>query len=379
MYRLSLGQTILVLSLHLLLFGCAIFGQERPADELVAARCWSYPLNEAGAVTFASDADRVFLGMSGARIEAVTLDGSKLWATDLGGDITSNILPQRNILFVATLGPPASEGRPGEAMLRALSRETGITVWTLKLPGSTKTFLHAVNEDLIVVSNSGVIQSIDAKTGAVKWKREIADGFVATPVFSREKVLVAASGKQVFGVLLATGEIDSMRRSLVTITALAETGAGEIVTGDERGNITAFAGGRDKASWRFKVGGQISGLSALADNLLVTSHDNFVYFISGRNGDVIWKKRLAGRVSHVASVANKYALSTSFEEHGAAITELLTGKPLGNIVLANEESITADPSVSAGRVFILTTQSLHAVSFDGCSSDKKVAEKIVRN
>jgi outer membrane protein assembly factor BamB len=379
MHRFSLLQINLVLALHLSLLASAVVAQARPGDELVASRCWSYPLSEAGAVAFAPDADRVFLGMGGARVEAVGVDGAKLWSTDLGGDITSNLLPSKTTIFVATAGPAAGEGRSGEGILRALSRETGITLWTLKLTNAVRHALHSFNEDLIIVSTVGAIQSVDAKSGSVKWKREIADGFVASPVFGKEKLLVAASGKQVFGVLLATGEIDSMRRLPVAITALTETSAGELVTGDERGNITAFVNGSDKISWRFKAGGQISGLYAQGDNLLVTSHDNFVYFMSSRNGDVVWKKRLAGRVSHVANIANKYALSTSFDEPGAAVTELLTGKPVGQIVLGSEESITADPSVSSGRIFILTTRSLHAVSFDGCSADKKIAEKIVKN
>jgi len=380
MHRSYFLPIAFLLILHVsLLPPSGILAQAQPGDEIVASRCWSYPLGAEGAVAITPDADRVFLGMGGARVEAVGVDGAKLWSSDLGGDISSNLLPRENTIFVATAGPSAGEGKPDESILRALSRETGITVWTMKLPSAARHFLHNLDQDLVVISMGGVIQSVDARSGLVKWKREIADGFVASPVFSRNKVLVATTAKQVFGVLLATGEIDSMRRSTIAITALTETSAGGLVTGDDRGNITAFVNGSDKVSWRFKAGGQISGLYAQGDHLLVTSHDNFVYFISGRNGDVVWKKRLAGRVSHVASIANKYALSTSLDEHRAAVTELLTGKPVGQIVLGSEESITADPSVSSGRIFILTTRSLHAVSFDGCSADKKLAEKIVKN
>src|SRR5688500_9129194 len=127
MHRLSHGQIVLVLILCVFLLIGTAAPQARSEDELVATRRWSYPLNGAGAVTFAPDADRIFLGMGGARVEAVAVDGAKLWSSDLGGDIISNILPRKNTLFVATAGPATGDGKSGDGMLRALSRETGIT------------------------------------------------------------------------------------------------------------------------------------------------------------------------------------------------------------------------------------------------------------
>ncbi len=378
MHRTPLPR-IIFLVLICTFFLPAAFGQAKPAEELVVTKCWSYPLTESPGVAMASDGSNVFVSLSGAKIEALSLDGRKIWASELGGEIASNLLPLEVGVFVVTATGAADGGKSGGGVLRALSTETGITTWTLKLPGAERHFLSGFNGSVIVVSKSGVIQSVDAKTGLVKWKREIAEGFVASPVFNGGKVLVAASGKQIFGISSATGEIDSLRKLPFSVTALGETAAGELLGGDERGNVTSFANGHDKVSWKFKTGGEISGVYGVGDGLLVTSHDNFVYFMTGRNGDVVWKKRLAGRVSHIASVFNKYAVITSFEEHLVLLMELSSGKVAGQIVFGPDEYLVADPvnwstegsSVSgAGRpvqgpILILTNQASYAFSVSG--------------
>lgn len=364
MHRTQLPKIISLVLICTLLLAGAGFGQTKPGEELVVTKCWSYPLTESG-VGIASDGSQVYVGLNGAKIEAVSLDGRKIWASELGGEIASNILPLETGLVVATVSGAGEARKSVDGVLRAVSRETGITMWTLKLPGAERHFLSIFNGWVVVVSKTGVIQSVDAKSGLVKWKREIADGFVATPVFNGVKVLVAANGRQVFGVSLATGEIDSLRKPTFAVTALGEIVSGEVVGGDDRGNVTSFVNGTDKASWKFKTGGEISGIYGLGESLLVTSHDNFVYFMTSRNGDVVWKKRLAGRVSHIASVFNKYAVITSFEEHGAVIAELSSGKVAGQIVLGAEEYLVADPVSASDLIFVLTNQASYAFSVNG--------------
>src|SRR5207245_1415222 len=159
---------------------------------------------------------------------------------------------------------------------------------------------------------SGAVQSIDAKSGTVKWKREIAEGFASEPVFDGGKLIVATTAKQIFVVSLASGEIDSMRKVQYGITSLAEAATGEIIAGDDRGNVSSLINGTDKPYWKFKSGGEISAIFTVGDHLLITSHDNFVYFLVNRSGGLVWKKRLTGRVSQIATYTDRFALITSF-------------------------------------------------------------------
>lgn len=341
-------------------------GQQKPAGEVVMTRCWAF---ETQGTRVAADGLRIFLGSADATINAIAVDGSKLWSTSLGGDISSNLLPLDDGLFVVTrTGTEANQSR--DAVLRALSKETGVTAWTQKLPESAAYFLGGYNGSIIIVARNGIIWSVDAKNGTTLWTREITDGFVAEPVFNGNKVTLASTGKQIFVISMATGEIQSMRKSAFAVTSLDETASGDLVTGDERGNVISYAADREKAVWRFKSGGQISGIAVLGQHLLVTSHDNFVYLLARRTGDVDWKRRLAGRVAGIGGVGREYVLVSGFEERGAIIADIVSGRVAARIAFEEDETLVAGPIAARDAIVLLTTKSAYAYSFNGCGQTK---------
>ena len=189
-------------------------------------------------------------------------------------------------------------------MLRGVSKETGITAWTVKLPDASLHFLGATNGALLVVSGSGSLQSIDPKTGIAKWKREIADGFALEPILAGDKMFLISTAKQLFTISLASGEIESMRKlsSGATARAIAETVTSSLVT--NAAVLISLENG-EKDNWKFKTGGSISAILPVGDDLLVVSHDNFVYFLSARNGGLAWKKRLSARPFQIGTVGSR--------------------------------------------------------------------------
>ncbi|MFT3745237.1 MAG: PQQ-binding-like beta-propeller repeat protein [Pyrinomonadaceae bacterium] len=351
----------------------AVFGQNKPVSpEITVTKCWAYPTIELG-MAIASDGTRIYTGGDGAKIESLSLDGKKIWSTELGGDLSSNLFPTEKGLVLATSTERAT-GEKAASVLRSLSKETGITNWTVKLPEAERYVLGPYSGSAIVVSKSGTIQAMDAADGSVKWKREIAEGFVAEPVFSPTKVIVAGKANQIFSVSLATGEIESMRRSVFPVTSLGELPSGEIVAGDERGNVSTL-NGTDKPLWRFKSGGEISRIFISGENILATSHDNFIYLLMARNGDVDWKKRLGGRVLQLANVGDKYVLTMSFEENVAIFTDLVTGKVAGQIVFAEGEKLVAQPVVSNAAIYMHTDRAVYSYSLGTCGERDLLTKK----
>ncbi len=347
------------------------FGQPKPAAEVDVAKCWSYPALDGGASLLASDSAGLYVGGDGGRIMALSLDGKKLWSTELGGIISSNILAIDSGLYIVTSTTANNIGTTGGSILRSLSKETGVTNWTLRITEANQHFIGSFSDRLVVVSDIGVIQSLDAKTGAVKWKREIAEGFAAEPKFFAEKLVVASTGKQVFVISLATGEIDSMRKLVFGVTAVGQTAAGDLIVGDERGNLTSFLGSTEKLNWKFRSGGEISAILMVGTNILITSHDNFAYSLFAKNGGVEWKRRLAGRVARVATLGERYVLMSSIDEHGAVLTDLATGKVAGQIVLGDDERINYNPKATSELIFLLTSDSIRSFSLNGCTAKKE--------
>ncbi len=222
-----LPKIIILTAICAYLVSQTAYGQTMPAGEVDVTKCWSYPIGEEIGSGLVADGVRVYLGGSGGRIEALSPDGKKMWATELGGDIVSNLLPAEAGLFLVTARVSDETGKPAsENLLRSLSKETGITNWTAKMPEASKYFIGNTPGVIILVSKSGVIQSIDSKTGAVKWKREIADGFASEPRFYADKLVVASSAKQVFVISLALGEIDSLRKLPFGVSAVGQTAVG---------------------------------------------------------------------------------------------------------------------------------------------------------
>jgi outer membrane protein assembly factor BamB len=154
------------------------------------------------------------------------------------------------------------------------------------------------------------------------------------------------------------------------ITAVAKTPTGEAIAGDGRGNLTVL-NGAEKPFWKFKSGGEISRIFVNGSQVVAASHDNFVYQLRMRNGDVEWKKRLGGRVQQMAILNGQYVLTASFDEKAAVLTDILTGKVVGQIPFSENETIAAPPSYSESAITILTDRAVHQYSLSGCPAKKE--------
>lgn len=356
---------VLIVTCSFLICTC-IFGQKKASVEVDIAKCWGYPLGGAAGEQIISDGGRIFIGSGGGKIEALSLDGKRTGSSEFGGGISSNIIATDGGLFFVTSAISTNGSKSGDSKLRSVTTETGITNWAVKLPDAEEYYISNFKGNIIVVSKTGALQSIDAKQGGVMWKQEIAKSITAKPEFTATGVIVATTGNQIFNVSMETGQIDSMRKTAFGITAITVIEKEVLIAGDERGNIVSLKGA-DKPLWSFKTGGSMSGLIAVGDHILAASHDNFVYFLAGRNGSRVWKKRLSGRVFNVANIMDQYALLSGFQEGGAMLIYLESGRVAGQIIFDDEESIASAPSVISrgGPIIVLTNKAAYAFSLSG--------------
>lgn len=361
---------ILSFSLALVMLHVAFFAQAQQGGETDPARCWARPASEM--TQLAGDRGGLFATGRDARLAAFSLEGDKLWTSELGGDITSNLLLLENSVVVAA-SAVSTNGSPSGTAVRSLSRETGIAGWSTPVSTAPRHFLGRANGSVIVVSSAGTIEALDPATGAVRWRRQIAEGFAGGPAMNDTNLFVASRAGQLFAISVATGEIDSTRKLTSALTVPATAGSeGGVVVGDERGNITALEN-VEKLNWRFKTGGSVSALYMVDGSLLAASHDNFVYFLSGRNGAMSWKKRLSGRATRVGLVNGTYALVSSIDEHGATLLDLASGRVAGQILLGPGEVVLDEPVTIGDRIFILTNEGINSFGLRGCIRKEEAA------
>ncbi len=362
---MRLPKFIFLGAIFLFLLYSSLLGQKKVSAEVDVSKCWSYPLGDDFGEQVVSDGRNVFLAAGGAKVEALSLDGKKVWSSEFGGEVRSNILAADRGLFLVTSTVSSEAAKSSGGKLRALSNETGITSWTLSLPYATKYWLGKFNGTVIAVSKNGAIEAVNENDGGVKWKREIAEGFVAEPLFTAGYVTVATIRNRIFYISMATGEIESMRKVPFGITSLSETKQGMLLAGDERGNVFSL-NNVDKPTWSFKTGGEISNIISVGDKILVASHDNFVYFLRSKNGARVWKMRLSSRVSDVTTYADSYAFILSADEHRAMFVDLESGKIAGQTLFEDDETAIESLPYSGQFIFVLTSKALNAYALSGC-------------
>jgi outer membrane protein assembly factor BamB len=322
----------------------------------------------------ASDGSHIFIGSAGATIKALSMNGEVAWSTEFGGEIDSNIFPIGSGLLFSTSALATGSNENGPSTLRSISKETGVPNWTMKLPAADRHFIGGSQGSAIVVSMNGVIQSVDAKSGTMLWKREIADGFAAAPMFDASSVVVATTGKQIFVISLVTGQIDLMRKVPYRTTAVARQSVDTLIIGDERGNVTSFINGSEKANWRFKGGGEISGLSVTENSIVAVSHDNFIYLLAQRNGGVTWRKRMAGRAANVAELSGQYVVVSGTDDNGAQLIGLRNGKIAGQIALEEGETLFQTLVTGAnGSILVMTNRGVYSYDLNNCSQKNNAA------
>ncbi|MEO7538705.1 MAG: PQQ-binding-like beta-propeller repeat protein [Pyrinomonadaceae bacterium] len=365
MHRTSISLALINIVMCSCAFAPTIAGQAKTASDVDVTRCWTYPIGERNPATISSDNTHIFIGSAGAKIDALSMDGKKTWGAEFGGEITSNLMPHTAGLIFSTSSLPSETEKAGTSTLRSLSKDTGITNWTIKLPAATEHFVNIYREFIVVVSANGVVQSIDARNGAVAWKREIAEGFASRPAFNVESVIVTTAAKQIFNIALTSGQIESMSTMPYRTTAVVKVPGG-VVIGDERGGITSFINGSGKRAWRFKTGGEVTNLFATGVGVIATSNDNFVYFLVSRTGRVVWKRRLSGRIAHIFDYAGQFAVISGVEENRAVFADIKNGKVSGQMAFEAGETLAATPIAVNGQIFVLTNLGAYAYSLNGC-------------
>lgn len=363
MHRTRHFRTIFNFVICIGILCASLFGQNTNDTEVDIAACWSYPLADGLGERISADDGNVFLGMSGGTVHAFSPAGKKVWSSEFGGEMTSNILVRQDRLFFVTSSFD-NERKVIDSKLRWVSKETGITNWTHQLPAAERHFLSAYEGNIIVVSGNGVVQSIDAKNGNIRWTRQVAEGFAAEPSFTDTSVTVAAIGDQIFEISLSAGEIRSMRKPAIRSTVVSASSDGKLIVGDERGRVYTF-NGDDRAAWSFKTGGAISEILSVGENILVSSQDNFVYLLTAANGGRVWKKRLGGRVANITSIDGKYVLTSGAYENSALLIDMAKGKVSGRMMFSENENTVAQPVGSGRFIYVLTNEAVYSYSLTG--------------
>ena len=345
-----------------------VAGQSSESNLARLTKCSEYRIESPVSEALAADTQRIFVGTADGSVQSLDLNiSSGVWRTELGGEIVSNIVPAEMGMVVVSNPVKTTESVPIESVLRSLSKETGIPNWTARLPFSERFFLGSVQGAIEAVSREGSISALDSQTGRILWRTPSFGKITAHPSFSPHGIVLGTSEKQIFVISPETGEILFKGSTDFIPTAVTNPTPDVLVAGDERGNVASIGVPGGKNIWKFKSGAAISFVSVSKEGLFITSLDNFIYLISMYNGDVIWKRRLPGRVIEGGLIVEGFVIVLIYGENSAFLIDTKKGKILDQLPQNDKNFVNQVPVlVKDGKILVTTPDAIAIYSISGC-------------
>jgi outer membrane protein assembly factor BamB len=326
------------------------------------SKCWDLAVTADLSVSVTSDGDTVYLVDTDRKLSAVDLaTGTRLWSSELAGDPVSNVLVTGGHIIVA------SQPAPDRAVLRSVSKTTGITQWSADLPWASSVALGTLNGTVVAVSSSGMAAAFQTDRGTASWTKKIGAVATTAPFFHGKMLVVGTDRKELVSISLPGGESTVVMKLDGSPTAIFSTDSGSILVGDDRGNLilTSIQGKRE---WKFRNGARISAIAGYDSEYLATSHDNFLYKLT-RGGNVEWKRRLSARIDKPPIVLGETAVVATVGDGSVYVVDLTNGK-ISNRIETGEET---SAQVAGGKTgfAIVATKGLSFYGTNGCSPPNK--------
>lgn len=364
------SRVLPLITVLLTLISCvaAAAGQANGPAPAALTRCSLRETDAPARGMLAADSESVYLGTINGTLSSYESRDLKIaWRLELGGEFSSDLLLVGSGLIVVTNSAKGANGAQDASTIRLISKESGVAVWSAKLPFSESYFLGRLNGGIAAVSRQGSITLLDIASGQTKWQAGPHGAVSARPAFSAARMAFGTAEKQVVSVSARDGELVQRFSVDFVPTSISFSKNGGLLVGDARGNLAMLGPQDSKPIWKFKSGAGVSSVIETDDGVLLTSLDNFVYFVSDYNGDVIWKRRLSGRVVEGGLILNGYLVVLIYGDSAGYVLDLENGKVADALQPLEKDLVNRSPVFVRDKIFALTTtSSLETYSVGPC-------------
>lgn len=295
----------------------------------------------------------------GNLVSVNSADGVMAWKAELGGEITASPFADESGVYLATRpedARPAGSSRTSVyGVLRALGSESGVTLWSIKLPGVISGDIAGNGTALFARSTDGRLYSVQKETGRVLWTRRNEQPLTSGPILNAGRVYAGNSEGSVFALDQESGRNIWRYRTPGAINAPFSV-TDQILYLVSGGNyVYALAAKEGRLLWRRRVPARIQSVVSTPKGVLVTSLDNTVSLLSAETGKRVWKQRMNGRVTAPPVTDGEAALFAPLSGEECIVLDVKTGRRL-NAVYVGEDNNTSAPPLIAGETLFLTTR-----------------------
>lgn len=328
--------------------------QPDPPENLLQ-KCWETITPSPVVVGMGYDSSVIYISSDDGSVRAVNITrGDQLWSAELGGAVSSNFLTNESNVFVVSRPIPESTGVEKQvSVLRSISKQTGVTNWSSKIPISDKTYLLDGGSGFMIAAGSdGAVTAVSQDNGKIIWSITIAGKLTGRPDIRNERIALATTQNDVYIISNTDGMINKRLQMKFLPTSMSITEDGNFLVGDQRGNLALIGKKSGDTIWKFKNGARISHAVETERGILASSYDNFVYLLTAGSGAMIWKRRLSGRISDAPVILGDMVFVRISGDKQAYLISLKNGKIVQKIEIGESDAV-GQASLSAASSAII--------------------------
>jgi outer membrane protein assembly factor BamB len=332
---------------------------------------WTYKTDGITNLTPAVDSERIYLPLTNGSIISVSLaDGKLSWKSEIGGAISASPVADAKSVYVASESVPTPKSAYLQAtgVLRALSRQSGLTTWMRTLPSPVRGVIN-VNLDLLFVnSTDGRLYAIKKETGEIKWISYNSSAYNPLHSLEGNVLYIGDASGDIIAIEQTNGQPIWRYRTRKTLHTSVIVSANIVYTGTADGYVFAIDRLTGRIKWRVRTGAAVQTVQAAEKCILATSLDNFIYCLSPRNGVKLWKRQLAGRVAAPPLVLNGSVLVAPLVGDECVILNLEDGKKINSVYVGEDNNTEAAPLLTTDTLLLTTREGILALSNQAAQS-----------
>ena len=366
-------KSSLVCTLVCLLCSAQSVGQQLVFSQPLTAR-WQYATADTINFTPATFAGQVYLPLAAGRLVALrAADGQLLWQTDLGGEISAAAEADERGVYIATetiTQDGAQTYYRATGALRALSGKSGVTFWMRTLPRPFSSALIANATTLFGGTTDGRVYAISKTNGEVKWQAQYTAPFASQPVLHNGRLYLGSEDGALLVLDEQRGNILWRYQTRGPLRGPVAIANQLVLFGSADGYVYALDDATGRLRWRARTGAGVQAVAATDEGLVVASLDNFVYLLSYRHGQRIWKRQLAGRIAAQPLTSTDSALFVPLGGDACVVLALRDGKTVNTLEVGPDGNTSASPIVAADVLLITTRHGLMAFAVPTTSAQQ---------
>ncbi|MFL6334815.1 MAG: PQQ-binding-like beta-propeller repeat protein [Pyrinomonadaceae bacterium] len=326
---------------------------------------WLFKAEGVTNLTPAADNERAYMPLSNGSIVSVRLsDGGLVWRSDVGGLLSASPAVDSRNVYVASesLPTPRSVYPQATGVLRALSRQSGLTSWMRTLSSPVRGVINLNAQNLFVTSSDGRLYALKKETGEIRWIKYNSSPFNTLNLLLGDTLYACDSYGDIISIELESGRTLWRYRTRKQLRAPVAVHGNMVYAGTSDGFVYAIERTNGRLRWRVRTGAAIQALLAGERWVLATSLDNFVYCLSPQNGAKVWKRQLAGRVTAPPLVLSNYVLLAPLVGDECLVLSLEDGKKINSIYVGEDNNTEAAPLLTTDALLLTTREGLLALT-----------------